>query len=96
MFIVSLSYTSALEHIDQFIPEHIEFLNDQYRMGHFQLSGRKVPRTGGIILAMLESRSKLEQILEQDPFYREKLASYEITEFVPTKSSAALAFLVET
>ena len=95
MFIVSISYTSPLERIDQFIPEHIEFLNEQYRLGHFLLSGRKEPRTGGVILATVESRSKLGQILAQDPFHRENLADYEITEIVPTKSSAALAFLIE-
>lgn len=94
MFIVSITYTSRLARIDQVIPEHIEFLNEQYRQGHFLLSGRKEPRTGGVILAAVESRSKLDQILAQDPFHRQNLAIYEITEIVPTKSSEALAFLV--
>ncbi|WP_027858117.1 YciI family protein [Marinobacterium jannaschii] len=95
MFIVSLTYTAPLEQIDQHIPQHIEFLNSQYERGYFQLSGRKEPRTGGVILATVENRVKLEQILAQDPFYREQLANYEIIEMVPTKSSAALAFLIE-
>ena len=95
MFIVSLTYIKPLEEVDHFIPEHVDFLNKQYQLGHFQLSGRKKPRTGGVIIATVENRSKLDQIITQDPFYRENLASYEVTEIVPTKSSQALKFLVE-
>lgn len=94
MFIVSLTYIKPLEDVDRFIPEHVEYLDEQYRLGHFQLSGRKVPRTGGVILATVDDRSALDQILRQDPFHRENLASYEVTEIVPTKSSEALGFLV--
>lgn len=94
MFIVSLTYIKPLEDVDRFIPAHVEYLDEQYRLGHFQLSGRKVPRTGGVILATVDDRSALDQILRQDPFHRENLASYEVTEIVPTKSSEALGFLV--
>lgn len=95
MFIVSLTYIKPLEEVDRLIPEHVEYLNEQYRLGYFQLSGRKEPRTGGVIIATIENRAKLDQILAQDPFHRENLASYEITEIVPTKTSQALEFLVE-
>ncbi|BFM13099.1 YciI family protein [Simiduia litorea] len=94
MFIISLTYIKPLEVVDQFISAHSEYLNEQYRLGHFQLSGRKEPRTGGVIIATVESRGVLENILAQDPFYREKVASYDVTEFVPSRSSEALAFLV--
>lgn len=95
MFLVSLTYIQPLEAIDKFIPEHVEFLNKHYDLGYFQLSGRKEPRTGGVILATVENRLELDQILAQDPFYRENLAKYEVTEIVPTKSSKALECLVE-
>lgn len=95
MFVVLLTYVAPLEQIDRFIPEHIEFLDEQYHLGHFQLSGRKEPRTGGVILATLDSRDKLEQILRADPFHREGLAEYEIIEFVPTKSSESLVDMLE-
>ncbi|MEH6343557.1 MAG: YciI family protein [Bermanella sp.] len=95
MFIVSITYTSPLEEIDRLISEHVEFLDKQYNLGYFQLSGRKNPRTGGVIIATLENREKLNQILSQDPFKKENLASYEITEMVPTKSSKALEFLID-
>ena len=95
MYIVSLSYKAPLQDVDRFIPEHVEFLDEQYRLGHFQLSGRKVPRTGGVILATVASRAALQQILARDPFHREQLADYDVMEIVPTKSSEALAFLLE-
>lgn len=95
MFIVSITYTASLEKIDGFIQKHVEFLDRQYNDGYFQLSGRKEPRTGGIIIATVESREKLNLILAQDPFKQESLARYEITEIIPTKSSKALAFFLE-
>jgi uncharacterized protein YciI len=49
MFIINLKYKVELTQIDQFLNEHIEFLNAQYESGNFLASGRKEPRTGGII-----------------------------------------------
>ena len=94
MFIVSLTYRVPIEQIERYLAEHIEYLDEQYRSGYFQLSGRKVPRTGGIILATVEKREKLDLILAKDPFYREALASYEVTEVVPTRTAPGLEFLV--
>ncbi|WP_440053193.1 YciI family protein [Pseudoalteromonas sp. T1lg65] len=94
MFIISLVYKASLEEVDRFIPEHIEYLNEQYAKGHFILSGRKEPRTGGVIFSTIGNREELNNILAQDPFYREALASYEITEIIPTKASDELAFLL--
>lgn len=94
LFIVSITYTAALETIDRYIPAHIEFLDEQYRLGHFQLSGRKLPRTGGVIVATVNESAKLDETLEHDPFRREKLAHYEVTEFLPTRSSPELAYLL--
>lgn len=95
MFIVSITYVKPLAEIDSFIPEHIEYLNTQYSLGNFQLSGPKVPRSGGVILATVKSRVELDEILSQDPFYRENLANYEVIAFTPTRSSEALALFIE-
>lgn len=96
MFIVSLTYIKPLEEVEKFISEHIDFLNKYYELGYFQLSGRKEPRTGGVILVTIDSQSALDQVLKQDPFYREELAAYEVTQVVPTKSSPELEFLIDT
>lgn len=59
MFIVSLTYHASLEQIDAYLAEHVAFLKEQYAQGHFLASGRKVPRTGGIILARAPLPKKL-------------------------------------
>ena len=84
MFIVSLHYTSPLEKVDSWLEEHVLFLKTQYENRVFIASGRKVPRTGGIILAKSMSRDELQAILEQDPFHRNGLAEYDVVEFVPS------------
>jgi uncharacterized protein YciI len=94
MFLISLTYQVPLNKVDAFIAEHVDYLNAQYAKGHFILSGRKEPRTGGIIISTIEDRNKLNDILAQDPFNREGLANYEVTQIVPTKASEELAFLV--
>ncbi|SFB74401.1 Uncharacterized conserved protein YciI, contains a putative active-site phosphohistidine [Flexibacter flexilis DSM 6793] len=85
MFLISLTYKKDLQELDAHLPAHSAFLDKYYQAGKLIVSGRKVPRTGGIILAHQLTRTELEQILTEDPFYTNGLADYEITEFTPTK-----------
>lgn len=94
MFIVSLTYTCEMPQIDKHLEAHIHYLDKYYAEGIFIVSGRKVPRTGGVILAKACNRRELEQILDEDPFKIHHLADYEVTEFIPTKSTPELACLV--
>ncbi len=94
MYIINLTYKTSLEKVDGFLEEHIEYLNKQYEMGHFLASGRKIPRTGGIILSKIDNRSELDKIIEQDPFKINGLADYELIEFVPSKTCEELNFLI--
>ncbi|WP_319760949.1 YciI family protein [Maridesulfovibrio sp.] len=84
MYILNLSYIKPLENIDSLLEEHIKFLKKNYEAGIFIASGRKVPRTGGVILAKNISLNELEKIINEDPFKREKAAEYEIVHFIPT------------
>ena len=45
------------------------------------MSGRKIPRDGGIILAVGKSRSDIEAIVQEDPFVRRGLAEVRVIEF---------------
>lgn len=87
MFIVSLSYKTELSEVDKHIEGHLAFLEKYYARGNFIASGRKVPRTGGVILAQAASKAEVENIIQEDPFNIEGLAHYEITEFVPSMAS---------
>jgi uncharacterized protein YciI len=95
MFIVSLRYLVSTDIIDQHLEKHTQFLIEQYRMGHFIISGRQVPRTGGVIIATVKEREQLDRILMMDPFYQNKLASYEIVEFNPTMTCKELSYLMQ-
>ncbi|HFD32661.1 MAG TPA: GTP cyclohydrolase [Gammaproteobacteria bacterium] len=96
MFIVSLNYIRPLEQVDSLLEEHIEFLNMQYEKKVFIASGRKVPRTGGVILARAKNKEELSAILEQDPFYKNDIAKYEITEFIPSMTLPEFTILKES
>lgn len=95
MFIVSLTYICDMGEVDKHLSSHIEYLNKHFASGVFLASGRKVPRIGGVILARAENRSALDKILSEDPFQIHGLANYDVTEFIPSKTSTELAFLAE-
>ena len=90
MFVISLSYTAPLEHIDAHLAAHRDYLAAQYAAGRFLMSGPKVPREGGIILADAPSRAALEAVLGEDPFHQAGVTRYEITEFTPLMTAPAL------
>jgi len=96
MFIVSLNYIKPLSEIEAYLPAHIDYLDRHYAAGTFLLSGRKEPRTGGVIIMRADSRAQAEAVIAEDPFYRAKLAEYQITQFIPTKTAADLAAYRET
>ncbi|MEO8602090.1 MAG: YciI family protein [bacterium] len=86
-FVVSLHYIAPLTAIDAAMRAHVAFLETQRKAGVFIAWGRKVPRTGGIILACGDGRSAIEQIMQDDPFVARGLAEIEVTEFSPKPSA---------
>ena len=81
MFVIELHYTAALSEIDLHMKAHVAFLNKYYALGSFLVSGRKVPRTGGIIIALAPSLEAMQAIVREDPFHLHGLAEFRITEF---------------
>lgn len=81
MYIIDLNYIVPLEQLDAHMTDHVKYLHRYYKQNKFVASGRKVPRTGGIILALANSKEEVEQIISEDPFYIHKLAEFKITEF---------------
>ena len=69
----------------QFLEKHIDFLNQYYTKGLFIASGRKNPRTGGIILMRAKNKAAVQEIITHDPFYQNEIAQYEIIEFEASK-----------
>lgn len=81
MFVIELTYKADLSEIDAHMKAHVAFLNKYYAAGNFVVSGRKIPRDGGIILAVGGSREEMERIVKEDPFHRHGLADFRIIEF---------------
>ena len=81
MFVVDLHYIVPLEKLDAHMAEHVKYLRKYYGQNVFVASGRKMPRTGGIILALTDSREALDKILAEDPFFIHQLAEFRVTEF---------------
>jgi uncharacterized protein YciI len=85
LFIISVRYLVYLDEIDAAMPQHMAFLRKNYANGHFIVSGRQVPRTGGIIIANGKSREAVESLMKNDPFVKKKLASIDIVEFTASQ-----------
>jgi uncharacterized protein YciI len=81
MFVIELVYKADLAQIDAHMKSHMAFLRTHYDAGMFVASGRKVPRDGGIILAVAADRAQLEAVVSADPFVALGLADYRIIEF---------------
>jgi len=81
MFVIELIYKADLAEIDAHMAAHVIFLKKYYAAGNFLVSGRKIPRDGGIILAVGKDRRQIEGIVKQDPFYEHGLADFRIIEF---------------
>jgi uncharacterized protein YciI len=94
MFIISLTYEVPLEEVEPHMQAHMEWVNRYYDQGVFLASGRKVPRTGGVILARGD-RASIEACIAEDPFSAYGVAKYEVTEFQPTRAAEGLEALVE-
>lgn len=93
MFVILVSYVKPLEEIDRILPDHMAFLEECYQAGYFVLSGRQVPRTGGVILARGKNRVVIEQLVQRDPFHVHGAAKYTVIEVEPTRLAPELGIL---
>jgi uncharacterized protein YciI len=81
VFVLLLTYTKPLEEVDTHMRAHMKWLNAQYAAGRFMVSGRQIPRTGGVILARGEDREEIEAIAAADPFVSNGVATVEVIQF---------------
>jgi uncharacterized protein YciI len=95
MFLIELSYRAALTDIDANMAAHVAFLHKYYEAGHFLVSGRKVPRTGGVILAVGDNEQQIDAIVREDPFVAKGLADYRIVRFRASQRAADIQSRVE-
>jgi uncharacterized protein YciI len=85
MFIIILKYEYGLKLVDQHVEAHRKYLDKYYTLGRFICSGAQIPRTGGIILCNAKTRNEVDEIISEDPFFKNNAVKYEVIEFTPGK-----------
>ena len=88
MFVLVLTYTKPLAEVDTLMRKHMAWLNEHYDAGCFVVSGRQIPRTGGVILARGDDREEMERIAASDPFVAGGVATCEVIQFRPSQTAA--------
>lgn len=96
MFVIELIYKASLEDIDAHMAAHVRFLNKYYAAGNFLVSGRKIPREGGIILSVGKNREEIEAIVREDPFHKHGLADFRIIEFRASQKAKDIQRRIES
>ncbi|MEW2548669.1 YciI family protein [Streptomyces sp. NPDC047002] len=91
MFVLELTYTAPMDRVDAALADHVAWLDEHIAAGRVIASGRKVPRDGGVLLAVADDRAAAERLAAADPFTLAGVCTYRITEFTPTRTSPALA-----
>jgi uncharacterized protein YciI len=95
VFVIELVYKAPLAAIDANMKAHVAFLNKYYAAGNFFVSGRKIPRDGGIIIATGPSRGAIEAIVREDPFVARGLADFRVIEFRASQRAADIQQHIE-
>ena len=84
MVIAILNYKKGLLEVEKHLLEHRAYLDKYYSQKKFVASGAQNPRVGGVIL-MNVAKSEAEQLIKEDPFYKNDIADYNLVEFSMTK-----------
>ena len=58
------------------------------------MSGRRIPRTGGVILARGDDREEIEALAAGDPFVSSGVATCEVIQFRASQTAAGLDSLL--
>ncbi len=94
LFLIVLSYKKDLAEIDALMKTHVAYLKKYYKLKKFIVSGRQIPRTGGIIVCAAADFNEVEAIVKEDPFIKKKAAEYSITQFLASMCSADFTSLL--
>ena len=87
MFVILLTYQKPLADIDRLMSRHVDWLKGHYATGLFIASGRRVPRTGGVILARSGDAEAVRAAMAEDPFVAYGAATFELIEFTPSMAA---------
>ena len=81
LFLVLIRYTRPPGELDRLRPAHREFLRRHYDAGRLIVSGPRVDRTGGVVLACGGSAGEVAAWFADDPYASASAAVHEVVEF---------------
>jgi uncharacterized protein YciI len=91
--LILITYVVPLDEVDRHIKPHIEWLERGYAEGLFLMSGRRNPRTGGVIVCR-GHKAEVEALAASDPFVTSGAATIEVVEFNASMAAAPVATLL--
>ena len=91
VFVLLLTYVKPLDEVDALMREHVAWLRRHYDAERFVVSGRRIPRTGGVILARGDDREEIEAIAATDPFVKGGVATCEVVQFRASQAEPGFA-----
>jgi uncharacterized protein YciI len=95
MYVVSLTYKVPEEIVDFHLPAHVTWLQDAFDQGIFMVAGRKIPRTGALLLSNAD-RDALDASLAKDPFYVNGVAEFDVEEFLASRVAPGYENLLDS
>ena len=81
IFLIDIEYTADMDAVMAQLDAHMEFVKAGFASGDFLVAGRKMPRSGGVILARGVSKEAVEALAQSDPFATSGVAQITVTEF---------------
>lgn len=83
MFLIDITFNNVENISAELTQAHRNYLQRFYDEQILLFGGRKVPRTGGIMLAQGIDKTRLHSLMDEDPLIAKGYASYTIIEFHP-------------
>ena len=62
MYLVDITFTDMEKITPELTDKHKNYLEQEYKLNKLMFGGRKVPRTGGILISQHASERELEQV----------------------------------
>lgn len=79
MFLIFFKPTAPPEQLDPIRPDHMAWAVGGFEAGIFIAGGRRMPPTGGVILAV-HDRKAVSDLIDREPFSRQGLAEIDLQE----------------
>ncbi|TWG26513.1 YciI family protein [Actinoplanes teichomyceticus] len=70
------TYQKPLADVDQARDQHLAYIADLEERGLAVTAGRQEPPTGGIILLDVDTEAQAQELIAQDPYVQQGLATY--------------------